>query len=323
MSVSVIVPCYRAAATVSRAVASALAQRGVDVEVILVDDASPDDTPAVLATLAAQDGRVRVVRLPVNGGPSRARNAGIDHAGGDWLAFLDADDAMAPTRLRRLLDAAAATGVTMIADTQFLCAGADAAPHAVRLAGVVAPGGCGIVTPETFIRRNLAVAKPLVARERLARTGVRFDESLRCGEDFRFILALMLRGGELALLDEPLYAKHQLPTSITGGDRGGALGAMRDVLQATAQAIRQGQPPLAAAGRDALLSALSEALQAQDDALAFEAWRGALRSRRLPAPGSLWAALRHLRLRRARFPKRALTAAAAARAQRIMERGDA
>lgn len=96
---SVIIPTYNRAATLPRAVASVLAQTCGDFELIVVDDGSTDDTPALVAAIT--DGRVRCIRQE-NRGVSAARNAGARAANGRYLAFLDSDDAALPHWLERL-----------------------------------------------------------------------------------------------------------------------------------------------------------------------------------------------------------------------------
>jgi glycosyltransferase involved in cell wall biosynthesis len=95
--VSVIVPAYNSAATIEDAVGSVLSGSFEDLEVVVCDDASSDDTAAVVETIA--DPRVRLVRSPQNGGPATARNHALRHAAGDLVAFLDADDRWLPTFL--------------------------------------------------------------------------------------------------------------------------------------------------------------------------------------------------------------------------------
>lgn len=97
--ISVIIPTYQNAAELPRAVRSALAQDLAAIEVIIIDNASTDDTPQVCADLAQQDARVRVLRLDVNAGPAGARNAGAKIAREEFLAFLDADDEWLPGKL--------------------------------------------------------------------------------------------------------------------------------------------------------------------------------------------------------------------------------
>lgn len=94
--VSVIIPAYRAAATIGRAVESVLAQTAPAAEILVIDDGSPDD---LAEALASYGDRVRLVRQ-ANSGAATARNLGIDLAKGDFIAFLDADDYWAPHKLQ-------------------------------------------------------------------------------------------------------------------------------------------------------------------------------------------------------------------------------
>ena len=100
-SVSVVVPCYRYGHYLPDAVASALDQPGVDVEVIIVDDASPDRSAEVARALAAVDRRVSVVVHEHNQGHIRTYNDGLDRAGGDYVVLLSADDVLTPGSLTR------------------------------------------------------------------------------------------------------------------------------------------------------------------------------------------------------------------------------
>src|SRR5262249_37649013 len=95
--VSVVMPTHDRADTVARAVQSVLVQTFQDLELIVVDDGSTDNTSAVLAALA--DPRLRVLRLDDNCGVSHARNIGVGAARGELLAFLDSDDEWLPEKL--------------------------------------------------------------------------------------------------------------------------------------------------------------------------------------------------------------------------------
>jgi tetratricopeptide (TPR) repeat protein len=126
-AVSVVIPCFKAAATLPRAIASILAQ-GVDaVEIILVDDASPDGTAAAAVALARIHPTITVLRRGVNGGCGPARNDGIRVARGRYIAFLDADDEYAPGYL--------AAGMSQLDRDQAL----DACRTGIALAGYDAP----------------------------------------------------------------------------------------------------------------------------------------------------------------------------------------
>ncbi len=100
--VSVVIPCFNSAATLGRAVASVAAQTFAPAEVIIVDDASTDGTADVARSLAHDHPQLQfaIVELGANVGAGAARNAGWDRASGAWVAFLDADDAWHPEKLR-------------------------------------------------------------------------------------------------------------------------------------------------------------------------------------------------------------------------------
>jgi glycosyltransferase involved in cell wall biosynthesis len=99
--VSAVIPCYRCAGTIGRAVSSVAAQTRLPAEVILVDDGSGDGTLDVLHALAAahRAGWIKVLVLPRNRGAADARNAGWAAATQPYLAFLDADDAWHPRKV--------------------------------------------------------------------------------------------------------------------------------------------------------------------------------------------------------------------------------
>ena len=99
--VSVMIPAYNYARYLRECVDSALSQRDVDVEVIVVDDGSTDDTPRVAAALAAADVRVVVVRNEPNRGHIPSVNIGFARCSGEYIVKLDADDVLAPGALAR------------------------------------------------------------------------------------------------------------------------------------------------------------------------------------------------------------------------------
>jgi predicted O-methyltransferase YrrM len=106
--VSVIIPCYNGAAFLADAVRSVRTPGDPLTEVLVVDDASTDDSAAVADRLAAADPAVRVIRRATNGGPAATRNTGLRAATGRYVCFLDADDQYAPgflTAATRILDA--------------------------------------------------------------------------------------------------------------------------------------------------------------------------------------------------------------------------
>jgi glycosyltransferase involved in cell wall biosynthesis len=105
-TVSVIVPVYNSFPYLPDCIGSLLAQTFDDFEVLLIDDASTDDSPAVLKVTTADDNRFRMLSLPKNSGLSAVRNVGLDHARGDYVLFLDSDDYFLPETLEMLVERA-------------------------------------------------------------------------------------------------------------------------------------------------------------------------------------------------------------------------
>lgn len=93
-------PAYNAGRYIGQAIESVLGQTEPDLELVVVDDGSTDDTPATVRAAAAVDSRVRLVQQPNSGKPAIARNRGIREARGDIVCFLDADDVWRPEKLR-------------------------------------------------------------------------------------------------------------------------------------------------------------------------------------------------------------------------------
>lgn len=201
---TVIIAAYRAAGTLERSIDSALAQQDVSVEVIVIDDASGDGTADLAHRLAAADSRIRVLGLARNGGPSAARNAGLEAATGDWIAVLDSDDCMVPGRLASLIAFAQDEGADVVFDnlqpvdeegsptgTPHL-GGERAVRQSWSLEAYVAQNQAEPGTP------SLGFLKPVIRRSVLDRTGLRYDPTLRNGEDFHLILALLHAGAKVS-----------------------------------------------------------------------------------------------------------------------------
>lgn len=100
--ISIIVPVYQVEKYLNECIDSILAQTFTDFELILVDDGSPDNCPALCDAAAKRDSRVRVIHKQ-NGGVSTARNAGLDAAQGNWIAFVDSDDTVEPEYLEKCI----------------------------------------------------------------------------------------------------------------------------------------------------------------------------------------------------------------------------
>jgi glycosyltransferase involved in cell wall biosynthesis len=102
---SIIIPAYNAASSIRTIATAILSEKFTDFELIVVDDGSKDDTLRVVRGLASKDKRV-IVRAQRNGGPSSARNTGLQKARGTYIQFYDADDTIVPGSLQKIIDAA-------------------------------------------------------------------------------------------------------------------------------------------------------------------------------------------------------------------------
>lgn len=111
--ISVIVPVYNGSAYIERCINSITGSTFRDIEIIAVENGSTDNTWEVLEALAAGDSRIKPISTEIRG-LSNARNIGIDHASGDWIAFVDADDYISPLMYERLAEAAQTHGADLV-----------------------------------------------------------------------------------------------------------------------------------------------------------------------------------------------------------------
>ncbi|GGR79342.1 transferase [Streptomyces aureoverticillatus] len=200
---------YDDAPHIADAVRSALAQGPVVGEVIAVDDCSTDDTPAVLADLAARDRRVRVLRRAANsGGCGAPRNDGVDAATLPYVMFLDSDDVLAPGGARALLDAALRHGADVASGLcvrRELPSGRETPwqPELYRKAALVA-------RPELrprLVHDTLCVNK-LYRTDFLREHAVRFPEGRFIYEDFVFGARVLAAAPRIALVPDTVYVWH-------------------------------------------------------------------------------------------------------------------
>jgi glycosyltransferase involved in cell wall biosynthesis len=119
--VSVIMTCYNSATYLEEAVKSVLNQTIGDLELILIDDGSTDNTLEIARHYQNQDGRVSLLALPENSGPASARNCGIKVSRGEWIGILDSDDIAMPSRFEKQLELAESDkGLVMIGSSTII-----------------------------------------------------------------------------------------------------------------------------------------------------------------------------------------------------------
>ena len=203
--VSIVVPVYNVAPYLSRCVDSLLGQTYPNVQIVLVDDCSKDNSRQIIARYAEQDERICPVYQEQNQGVSAARNRGLDACVGEWIGFCDGDDWFAPDFLEKML----------------ACAAKEQADYLICNYQIVSDFGAPIVSgsisalldqPDT----KLVIAcgptsscTHLVRREVFAKANVRYPVGLRQNEELPVIPVLAKYADKIAVLNEPLYNYYQ------------------------------------------------------------------------------------------------------------------
>ena len=222
--VCVIIAARNAADTIATAIGSALREPEV-AEVVVVDDASTDMTEAAARGADDGTGRLRVVRLDVNRGPSFARNMAIGCSRAPLISILDADDFFLPGRFRSLIAGVdwdlAADNIVFVRDGKpgnALAAEIKdfaAEPTFLGITEFVA----GNISRRGARRGELGFLKPVMRRAFLEAHGLGYEESLRLGEDYALYMRAMLGGARFKLIRSCGYAAVVRNDSLSGRHR--------------------------------------------------------------------------------------------------------
>jgi succinoglycan biosynthesis protein ExoO len=213
---SVLMANYQAGEKIVPALRSVLGQSMGELEVIVIDDASGDDTLTHVRDMMSADARIRLVANPLNRGPAHCRNQAIAAARGEWIAIVDSDDIIHPERFERLLALAGQSRAGIVAD-DLLLFHEDKSPPRLMLGGQ--RRGSFTVSPRDWVLGGLdgtpalGYLKPVIRSDLLRDT--RYDESLRIGEDYDFVLRLLLRGAHMVVVPEPFYLYRRHSQSIS------------------------------------------------------------------------------------------------------------
>ena len=260
--ISVIIPVYDVAAYLPGCLDSVLGPGG-DIEVIAVDDASPDGCGALLDARAAADPRLRVIHLRANGGAGPARNAGLACAAGEYVWFVDADDRLADGALAAVTAALAGRPDVLLIDWVTVRGDRGGAGGRVRpgrppgrdepspgreiLAGVPAAGTTLAQQPRLLDLTMTSWSK-LLRREFLAGLGVAFGPGIH--EDILVTCAALLGAGSVAAVDRPCYRyrrdRRGQAMSTSGPGHLAVFEAYRQVFDLAARQAAAGAPPGAA-----------------------------------------------------------------------------
>ena len=194
--ISVIIPCYNSEHTIARALRSVEQQTLQPAEVLVIDDASSDNTVSVIKHFAAQSPlNIRVISQSVNGGPSIARNTGWNAASSEFIAFLDADDMWHPQKLALQLDVMKAHPSCAMSFHDHVFSSSEQfasqahSPHTSR------------ATLRNYLIRNRSATPTVMLRTEIAE---RFTDSKRYAEDYLLWMTIINRHGDALHIHAPL-----------------------------------------------------------------------------------------------------------------------
>ncbi|MBI1687013.1 glycosyltransferase family 2 protein [Caulobacter hibisci] len=233
MQVAAVIPVRNRRDVLVRAIRSIQAQTSPVAEIIIVDDASTDDTPDRVLAMAVEDPRIKLLRQPARAGASAARNRGVNAAAADWIAFLDSDDEWFPEKMA--LQAAA------------LSAAPDSVASFTAQQIVSDDGPAAVFRPAADISlRDLqqlnvlsTTSSALVRRSSLIEVKG-FDESLPSCQDWDLWLRLRALG-PFAIVREPLVSFYQSGTDRISRNMEAVLKG-HEVLFARIESEAQGGP---------------------------------------------------------------------------------
>lgn len=209
IKVSVIMPMYNVAKVMRRAIESLYAQSLVGVEVIFVDDCSTDATIETLdKMLHAKDGLdYQIVRHKENKGVAAARNTGLDHASGEYIYYVDADDYVEPNALEKMYKAASQDQADIVGCEWYLTFESNER-HMIQ-ADAVNGDELFRKMANGVMRWNLWLF--MTRRELYEENGFRFIDGMNMGEDMMIMMKLAMNAKTVSIIHEPLY--HYIQTN--------------------------------------------------------------------------------------------------------------
>lgn len=201
VKVSVIVPIYNVEKYIGKCILSIIEQTYKNIEIILVDDGSLDDSGNIADEYATRDNRIKVLHK-TNAGVSAARNSGLDAATGDFVCFSDGDDYVMPNYVEHLLKLC----LTYHADVAY-----TVDMYTTFHNEHIANNQVKVITPEDATENILCYKVPigvyskLFNREFLVKNNIRFLEDVYIGEGFNFNTACFQRANKVVMSNERIY----------------------------------------------------------------------------------------------------------------------
>ncbi len=206
--ISVIIPTYNRAHLIERSIFSVLSQSYSRFELIVVDDASTDNTAELVAAIG--DVRIRYIKCEINSGAAAARNRGIKEARYDWIAFLDSDDTWHADKLEKQV--AAMDGQAGFIYCSFLRHAGDGTENIMPSADRPADRREGVIFGEMLMGNFIGIPTMLIHKSMLEKSGL-FNTSLRCYEDYDLLLRLT-QYTKVIHVNEVLVDVYETPGSV-------------------------------------------------------------------------------------------------------------
>lgn len=213
VTASIIIPAFNAAGFIERALQSAINQSDPNIEVIVIDDASTDETATVVQQFMCSDRRIRFEQNQVNSGVSQTRNRALDLAQGDWIMVLDSDDWIARDRVEALCSLAKEKNVDLVFDDLALMKGEESTPIGGLLSGTMSVSGplsgADYVANDRPEGLGFGVLKPTIRRAFLNQNRIRYKNELTIGEDFLFVVECFAHGAT-AYIEPSQFYKYRI-----------------------------------------------------------------------------------------------------------------
>ncbi|MGI2294934.1 glycosyltransferase family 2 protein [Paenibacillus sp. GXUN7292] len=208
--ISIVVPVYNAEETLGRCIDSLLSQTFNDIEIILIDDGSKDNSGEICDTYAKKDSRIFVIHK-INEGVSKARNTGIERATSDYILFVDSDDYIKDNMCEVLFNAIEHTNYEVVMcgyERSFVFNGYT------TKSVLILPELQAIKSIEQYKKNWVELFKKslfnapwgkLYKMDYIKENSIFFNESIHCGEDLLFNLEVFSHIYKIAVVNEPLY----------------------------------------------------------------------------------------------------------------------
>lgn len=222
--ISIVIPVYNAEKYIKKCLKSILGQTYTNVEVILVNDGSTDNSLSIIKTYATTDARIKIVDKK-NEGVSSARNTGLKNATGEYVLFVDSDDTIDLDTVEKLANTVEHKDVDGVIFGYKLLGMANWSNDTHVIKKIIKEYG-SIISAKDVLTHVLTIdpekellgysVRYLYKLDIIRKYNIRFDHSLRISEDYKFIIEYLIKASNLAVLEDEFYSYFVNGSSTTG-----------------------------------------------------------------------------------------------------------